>query len=160
MHVIYLSNCCFAKEDELYAAAWLGCCCLRHPEGNVRVDDRLYAQLYSFSTSVRCSAASSTGVPGSCDNSDEVVRNENVQKLDISWAFDGVFEWVDCLMTIRASCSRPLAFLGKFFPCSDLFFKLFSGLKVKVNPRFSEHSTPKHPPCQKGRQKLCLKRLL
>jgi hypothetical protein len=62
MHVIYLSNCCFAKEDELYAAAWLGCCCLRHPEGNVRVDDRLYAQLYSFSTSVRCSAASSTGV--------------------------------------------------------------------------------------------------
>ena len=49
MHVIYLSNCCFAKEDELYAAAWLGCCCLRHPGGNVRVDDRLYAQLYSFS---------------------------------------------------------------------------------------------------------------
>ncbi len=40
MHNKYLSNCCFTKEDELHAAAWLGCCCLRHPEGNVRVDDR------------------------------------------------------------------------------------------------------------------------
>ncbi len=45
--------------------------------------------------------------------------------------FDGVFEWVDCLMTIRATGLRPLALLGKFFPCSDLFFKFIFGIEYE-----------------------------
>jgi hypothetical protein len=54
INTVYLSYCCFAKKDELYAAAWLGRCCLRHPERNTRVDDRLYAEWSSASVGAGC----------------------------------------------------------------------------------------------------------
>src|SRR5450756_1333828 len=66
INVACLSYCCFTKEDELYAAAWLGRCCLRHPERNVRVEDRLSVELSSASVGAGCSKGSRKEVLKAC----------------------------------------------------------------------------------------------